>query len=187
MQEIVLALQEYILSAGPWGPVVYIVAMAIAIVVSPIPSSPLAIFAGAIFGWVWAFVWTMIGAILGALMAFYIARVFGRPIIEKFIFKDKLEEIENMLPEKHLTWGIFLLRLPPLPFFDAVSYAAGLTKISFRNFTIATFFGLIPLVFIFSYFGELATNLTYLSIAVIIISILFFLFIRCFTKNHTKY
>lgn len=180
MEEILLNLQGYIVSSGVWAPLVYVVIMIIAVVISPIPSSPLAILAGAIFGWKWAIFWTLLGALLGAIAAFYIARIFGRPIVEKFVSKEKLGRIEELMPEHKLTLAIFLLRLPPLPFFDAVSYAAGLTKISVWNFTIASFFGLIPLVFAFSYFGDTAINISHIAIVAIVMSILFLGFLKFF-------
>jgi len=186
MEEILSQMQNYIIEAGPWGPLVYVLAMVIAIVISPIPSSPLAILAGAIFGWTEAFILTMIGAVGGAIIAFYIARMFGRPIVEKLISPSRLAEIEEMMPERHLALAIFFLRIPPLPFFDAISYAAGLTKISFRSFTIATFFGLIPIVFTLSYFGGMAFSTTNLTIIVLAVTVIFFIFLRYYYKNRLK-
>lgn len=179
MEEIVLHIQDYISTAGVFAPIAYIVAMIVAIVISPIPSSPLAIFAGTAFG-VWpAFVYTMIGANVGAAIAFYIARRFGRPFVEHLVKKKDLEHVESKLQEHHLTFTIFTLRLLPLPFFDAVSYAAGLTKISFRNFIFATIFGLIPLSFIFSYFGDVfSKNLLTLGGLVVGAVLIFFVVLK---------
>lgn len=175
--------EQYVINAGIWGPVVYMLVMIIAIVVSPIPSSPLAIFAGTVFGLWWGMLWTMIGAILGAVIAFYIARIFGRPLVLRFISEKELSLVENKFPEHHIAWGIFFSRLLPTPFFDAVSYAAGLTHISLKNFFIATSLGLIPLVFVFTYFGNIfADNLIAISILVIVVTLVFFAFARIFYK-----
>lgn len=184
MEEIVSQLQNYVLETGAWGPLVYLLTMIVAIIISPIPSSPLAIFAGAVFGWLPAMILSLMGATIGAIIAFYIARHFGRPLVLKLVSPKKIVDIEKLMPEQKLTWAVFLLRIPPLPFFDAVSYAAGLTKISFKNFTIATFFGLIPLIFVLSYFGEIVNNLTYLIVAVIVIAIFVFLSYKFFHRKH---
>jgi len=176
--------EQYVLDAGVLGPIVYITVMIIAIVVSPIPSSPLAIFAGTVFGLWWGMLWTMIGAVLGAVIAFYIARILGRPLVLRFVSKKELNAVEQRFPEHHIAWGIFFSRLLPLPFFDAVSYAAGLTRISIKNFFLATAFGLIPLVFIFSYFGNIfADNLVAVSVLVIVVTLLFFVFAKIFYKR----
>jgi uncharacterized membrane protein YdjX (TVP38/TMEM64 family) len=183
MQGIVLQLQNYVLSAGIWAPAVYIFVMIIAIVASPIPSSPLTIFAGIVFGWMEGFALSLFGATIGAIIAFYIARWLGRPLVEKLVVPRKLAKIERMLPDQKLTFAVFILRILPLPFFDAISYAAGLTKIKFKNFLIATFFGLMPLTFVLSYFSELANNLVYFTLVVLLATFLFLFFIEKRAKN----
>jgi len=187
MESILTGLEQYVLDAGPWGPIVYIFIMIIAIVVSPIPSSPLAIFAGTVFGLWWGMLWTMIGATAGAMIAFYIARIFGRPVVRKFVPEKELAAVEDQFPEHHIAWTIFFLRLLPLPFFDAVSYAAGLTHISMQKFFTATVFGLIPLVFIFTYFGDIfADNLVAVTSLVLFVTLIFFIFAKIFYKRQKK-
>jgi len=54
-----------------------------------------------------------------------------------------------------------------------VSYAAGLTPVSFRGFFFSTVFGLIPLVFLFSYAGDIfMENIISVSVAIVLVSIL---------------
>jgi len=185
MQEIVFNLQDFVLGAGAWAPVVYIFLMITAIVISPIPSSPLAIFSGTVFG-IWeGMFWTMIGSVIGATIAFYIARIFGRPLILKLVPKKRLDNIEKRFSEGNLVVVIFLLRLVPLPFFDAVSYAAGLTKVSFKGFFVSTVLGLIPLVFIFSYTGDVfAGHFFTASIPIVVLSIVFLIFASIWYKKH---
>lgn len=184
MEDILFNIQNYISGAGIWGPIVYILAMVIAIVIAPIPSSPLAIFAGNVFGVWFGMLLTMIGATLGATIAFYIARFFGRPIVVKFVSKEKLEKVEHYFSERNLVFAIFLLRLVPLPFFDAVSYAAGLTHVSFRGFALSTVFGLVPLVFLFSYTGDVFTeNIVAVSIIIILVSIILPVLVPFLYKN----
>lgn len=51
-----------------------------------------------------------------------------------------------------------LSRLIPFVSFDIISYAAGLTVISYWRFALATFIGIIPSSFLLAHFGrELAT------------------------------
>lgn len=173
MEQYLGEIQTYITSAGIWAPVIYVFAMALAVVFSPIPSSPLAIFAGVAFGWFKGMALTLLGATLGAAIAFLIAKKFGRLIVLKILGAEKLEKIDKLLPENRLTLAVFLLRLPPLPVFDAVSYAAGLTKIHFKNFSIATFFGLIPITFALSYYGESIKSIASLLTGIAFISVAF--------------
>jgi uncharacterized membrane protein YdjX (TVP38/TMEM64 family) len=49
---------------------------------------------------------------------------------------------------------VFLSRLLPVFSFDVISYGAGLTKMSLKKFALSTFFGMIPLTFVYNYFGS---------------------------------
>ena len=184
MEEIILQMEQYVISAGPWGPVVYVFMMIVAVVIAPVPSSPLAIFAGTVFGTWWGFLWTMIGSLIGSMIDFWIARRFGRPVVVKLVSEKKLSSIEKKFSEHNLIATVFVLRLLPLPLFDAVSYAAGLTHMSIRGFTVATVFGLMPLIFLFSYMGDLLSeNLMAFIAAVVALSISIFVFARIY-YNH---
>ena len=184
MEDIIFQMEQYVVSVGSLGPIVYMLMMIIAIVFAPIPSSPLAIFAGTVFGLWWGTLWTIIGASVGALIAFFIARKFGRPFVVKILSEKKLSEIEARFSERNLVLTVFLLRLLPLPLFDAVSYAAGLTHISVRGFTFATITGLLPLSFLFSYAGDLLSeNIFLFSLGVITFSLLLVILLKTY---HTR-
>jgi uncharacterized membrane protein YdjX (TVP38/TMEM64 family) len=62
---------------GVLGPLALIGLMVLAIVVSPIPSGPIAVAAGALYGTLWGGAITVAGALLGALIAFGSARYLG--------------------------------------------------------------------------------------------------------------
>ena len=56
-------------------------------------------------------------------------------------------------------WGmyaVFVGRLVPGIAFDVISYAAGLTRMKFRNFIAATALGIFPQTFLYSYLGRQA-------------------------------
>ena len=53
---------------------------------------------------------------------------------------------------------VFVTRLLPFVSFDAVSYAAGLSPLSFWRFALATLAGIVPASFLLAHFGaELAS------------------------------
>ena len=58
---------------GAWGPLAVIALMILAILVSPIPSAPNAMAAGAAYGHGWGTLYVLIGAEAGALAAFSLA------------------------------------------------------------------------------------------------------------------
>lgn len=144
--------KNLISSFGPVAPIVYICIMALAIIISPIPSLPLDAMAGAMWGPLLGTLYSLIGAEIGAIIAFLIARYIGKDAIERILHKDIT--FCKQCSENHLTWFILGMRLLPIFQFDIVSYGAGLTNISLKRFAIATFIGMIPATFLFSYFGE---------------------------------
>jgi uncharacterized membrane protein YdjX (TVP38/TMEM64 family) len=145
-------IKEWLAAKGAFAPFVYIITMALAVIVSPIPSLPLDIAAGAFFGPFLGTVYSVIGALGGAVVSFLLARYLGREFIERFLSGHI--NFCTECSDRFLTKVVFLSRLLPIVSFDVVSYGAGLTKMSLKNFTVATLFGMIPLTFVYNYFGS---------------------------------
>ncbi len=75
-------LQLWLQQMGIWAPVLYILIYSIA-TICILPSTPLNLTGGAIFGSVWGTVWTSIAAILAAVLAFGFSRTIGRSLVER--------------------------------------------------------------------------------------------------------
>jgi uncharacterized membrane protein YdjX (TVP38/TMEM64 family) len=145
-------IESWLVASGPLAPVLYVALMALAIIISPIPSLPLDIVAGAFFGPWLGTLYSLTGALIGACISFLMARHLGQAFIER-VLKSDIDfcvKCSNTV----LTKVVFISRLIPVVSFDVVSYGAGLTRMSLRRFALATFFGMIPLTFIYNYFGS---------------------------------
>ncbi len=151
------ALKPNITALGAWGPVAVIALMALAILISPIPSAPIALAAGAAYGHTWGTLYVLAGAELGALAAFGIARLVGHELLRHW-FGDRLAL--GWVGSQNMLMGIvFASRLLPFISFDLISYAAGLTVLSFWRFALATLAGVAPASFLLAHFGgEIATG-----------------------------
>lgn len=148
-------LTEAVRSLGLWGPVAVVVLMATAIVLSPLPSAPIALAAGMVYGTVWGAVMVVIGAEAGAVIAFLIARWLAFDVIQHWSKTDRI--MAYLSQEKSQFWlmvAVFASRLLPFVSFDAVSYVAGLTPLAFWRFALATLFGVMPVSFLLTYAGE---------------------------------
>lgn len=145
-------IQGILVRAGSLAPFLYMIIMALAVVVSPIPSVPLDVAAGVFFGPLLGTIYSAIGALGGAVASFLIARFLGREVLERFLggHINFCTKCSNRL----LTKVIFLSRLLPIISFDIVSYGAGLTKVSLKTFSVSTFLGMLPLTFVYNYFGS---------------------------------
>ena len=151
------ALKPNIAALGAWGPMAVIALMVLAILVSPIPSAPIALAAGAAYGHTWGTLYVLAGAELGALAAFGIARLVGHELLRHW-FGDRLAL--GWIGSQNMLMGlVFATRLLPFISFDVISYAAGLTVLSFWRFALATLAGVAPASFLLAHFGgEMATG-----------------------------
>jgi uncharacterized membrane protein YdjX (TVP38/TMEM64 family) len=149
------ALRAGIERLGAWGPAAIVALLAIAIVVSPLPSAPVAVVAGAAYGMVFGTALVVAGAVLGAVTAFLIARCLGFELIRRWSGAERvLAMLSRDRSQLWLMGAVFLSRLLPFISFDAVSYAAGLTPLTFWRFALATLAGVVPVSVALAYAGD---------------------------------
>ena len=137
------------------GPILYMFLMIIAILIVPIPTSPLVIIAGTIFGPFWGILYTLMAATIGAFIAFSISRFFLGAFIGRWLEHNKTYKKMSGKDNKNIIYLVFITRLMPQVSFDFVSYAAGLTSINIWVFALVTFIGMMPIVFLLTFFGYL--------------------------------
>lgn len=159
---------EYFMRSSPlWGPLIYAALMMGAVLIAPIPASPLAILAGSVFGPWKGMLYTLIAATLGALLAFFIARYFLGDLVRRHLKSYAWYQKIDHPDEWRIALAIAATRLMPHVSFDIVSYAAGLTRIRPSLFALATFLGMIPVVFLLSLFGAFVQP--YLEIVLLVL------------------
>lgn len=138
---------------GALGPIVYILLLASTIIFTPLPSVVVDIAGGLAFGTVLGTIYTLAGGMLGATINFYIARRLGRGFVERRLGQRAMAQID-MYAERMGAKLIFLTRLIPLFNFDWVSYAAGLTRMSYKSYAIASLLGMLLPVIGIVYVGD---------------------------------
>lgn len=160
--------------AGHLAPILYMTVMALAVVIPFIPTLPLDIAAGALFGPFLGTIYSAVGATAGAAVAFLIARNLGREFMERFLFGHV--NFCTQCSDRLLTKVVAISRLLPFVSFKVVSYGAGLTMMSLGAFSLATFLGMLPITFAYNYFRSaiLATSRgTILILGLLLVSFLF--------------
>jgi uncharacterized membrane protein YdjX (TVP38/TMEM64 family) len=143
---------------GPVGPLALIALLVIQAVVAPLPSPPLLMAAGFVYG-PWAgFAIGCFGLLLGASACFGLARTWGRPFAERFVSPQRLAAIDEHVSNRSggTLLALISLRVFMPPAFDAVSYGCGLVRVPFGWFALATALGEIPKVGSFTYIGAAA-------------------------------
>jgi uncharacterized membrane protein YdjX (TVP38/TMEM64 family) len=151
----IAGLRDYIVSFGLWAPVASCFLMVLQALVAPVPSFLITFANGLTFGVFWGWMLSVFGHVLAASVCFGISRALGRVPVEVLVGKAGLESADRWFAR----WGVYAVfagRLLPGVAFDAISYAAGLTNMRFRNFLAATTLGIVPQTFLYSYLGRKA-------------------------------
>ena len=153
------ALRDYILSYGAWAPVVSAALMVLQALAAFLPSFLLGLANGLAFGGFWGGMLSLVSAALAAAISFGIARAVGRTPVEALVGRESLGAADRWF-ERHGAYAVLVARLIPFVSFDAISYAAGLTRMGFWRFLGATTIGMAPATFVYSYLGERAPQYT---------------------------
>lgn len=171
----------WLASTGRLAPFLFMGVMALT-VATPLPSLPLDIAAGAFFGPWLGTLYSATGALGGALISFGLARFFGRGFIERLLSGHI--NFCTTCSDRLLTWVILGTRLVPVVSFDLVSYGAGLTKISLKRFCLATFLGMLPLTFVYNYFGSVFTVDRKMAVGFGILMVALFFLLPLWIERH---
>jgi uncharacterized membrane protein YdjX (TVP38/TMEM64 family) len=150
------AIKSYIQSYGSLSIVAFLVISAIRPLGVIIPVTILTIIAGSLYGPIYGFVLAMASILISSNVAFFISRYLGRSFVEKLL-KHRAEKI-NLKIEKSGFKIILIMRLSGVFPLDVVAYAAGLTKVKYRDFILATMLGVMPETFSFSFMGHNINN-----------------------------
>ncbi|BBU59584.1 MULTISPECIES: TVP38/TMEM64 family protein [Rhodobacterales] len=146
--------ETWVHAAGPWGPVAVVALMTAAVVASPIPSAPIALAAGAAYGHYAGAAYVALGSEIGAVIAFALARTLGRGTVERLLGHSADRGLFGS--QNALTLTVFVSRLLPFVSFDAMSYAAGLSRLHAWRFALATMAGILPASFVLAHVGSVA-------------------------------
>jgi uncharacterized membrane protein YdjX (TVP38/TMEM64 family) len=146
----VAALEAWIASAGPLGPLLYMAIYAVATVLF-LPGSVLTLAGGALFGPVWGTFYSLTGATVGAVAAFVIARYLASDWVSRKASGWTRQLIEGVESED---WRfVAFVRLVPLFPFNLLNYALGLTRIGISAYVVASYVFMLPGALAYTYLG----------------------------------
>lgn len=151
------AIKGYILSFGVWAPIISFLLMVFQSLIAPLPAFIITFANAGLFGWWQGAILSWSSAMVGAALCFWIAKYFGRDVVAKVASKGSLEKVDVFF-DKYGKYAVVIARLLPFISFDIVSYAAGLTSMSFWSFFWATGIGQLPATIVYSYVGGMLTG-----------------------------
>ena len=149
--------REFVASYGAYATLASFLLMIFQSVAAPLPAFLLTLANANLFGWWQGAILSWSSAMAGAAVCFFIARILGRDAAERLTSKAGIAQIDTFF-EKYGRNTILICRLLPFISFDIVSYAAGLTSLSFGSFFLATGIGQLPATIVYSYVGGMLTG-----------------------------
>ncbi len=118
-----------------------------------VPSLPLTLGAGFLWGPFWGVVFSITGATLGASVAFLISRyLIGNTVIEKYGY-GRWQWLKEKV-EKHGWKAVAFSRLVPIFPFPVLNYLFGVTPIPFLHYLWSTFTFMLPACIAYVAFGS---------------------------------
>jgi len=108
--------------------------------------------AGLVYGFIPALALMMISWLLSGLVCFAIGRSVARPLLDRWLGRERFERIEAKI-ERGGPKVLIAARLIPIFPFSLVSYAAGAARVPVWRFVWTTAVGYLPITAISVYFG----------------------------------
>ncbi|TVR97945.1 MAG: TVP38/TMEM64 family protein [Rhodospirillales bacterium] len=146
------ALAERLEGSGAWGPLLLAALMVLAVVLGPVPTVPITVATGFVYGPVLGTALAAGSALLGAMLAFAIARFAARDLVARLVGGHVA--LCRECSDRMLFWVVLISRLVPIVSFALVSYGAGLTAMSLRAFAVATLIGMLPMTVVYVSVGS---------------------------------
>ena len=128
--------------SGPWAPLTYVAAKAAATIVAPFSGVPLKAASGALFGLTGGVFYSLFGDVIGGCVCFLAARYVGWSTVERLTGHGRMSRVSGGIERGLGGWReLLFLRVTFPAVYNLLSYAAGSTRLPFRQYVAVTAFG----------------------------------------------
>ncbi len=146
------------IQSNPFAPLIFVIVYALAVTLV-VPASAFTLLSAPLFGFWGGLLLTIIGSNLGCHLSYFLAKLLGKDIVTKFIKSGSFIETAQKKAQDNGFVFMMYARLIPLFPFAGVNYLSGVLGIRYRDYTIATFFGMLPGSAVYVYLGYSASNI----------------------------
>jgi uncharacterized membrane protein YdjX (TVP38/TMEM64 family) len=128
--------------SGAWAPLTYITAKAASTIVAPLSGVPLKAASGALFGLTGGVFYSLFGDVIGGSVCFLAARYVGWNTVERLGGDGRMARLNRVIDRGLGGWReLLFLRITFPAAYNLLSYAAGSTRLPFRQYLAVTTFG----------------------------------------------
>lgn len=153
---------EWIENAGALGLIVFFI-LYVVVTVLMLPGVILTLGAGVVFGVVKGSLLVSLSSTVGATAAFLIGRYIARSWVEGRIESHAILQAMDKAVGKEGWKIVGLTRLSPIFPYNVLNYAFSLTRVSLRDYVVASWIGMMPATVLYIYIGSLAGSLAELG------------------------
>ena len=160
------ALEEWIETFGAWGPLAIVVGEVLQVLAAPVPGQVVGVVAGYLYGVFWGTLLCMAGLALGTALAIWLARLLGRPLVERLASEELLTRIDNYAQRRGALTFFLIFLLPFLPD-DICCFVAGLSPLRISELMVLAIVGRAPGLIVSTLIGSQARNLSWSQLTLI--------------------
>ena len=138
--------REWIEGFGVWGVIVFVAIRILQTVVKFIPTEPIEIGAGLVWGWFGGLLLCLLGNIVGSVIILLMTRRIGPRILRIFRLENKLQSMRFLQDREKRNRLLFIFYLVPGTPKDTMTYFVGLTDMNMAEFLILSSIARIPAI-----------------------------------------
>ena len=131
---------------GVWGIIVFVAIRILQTVVKFIPTEPIEIAAGLVWGWFGGLMLCLLGNIIGSVIILILTRRIGIRILRIFRLENKLQSMRFLQDREKRNRLLFIFYLVPGTPKDTMTYFVGLTDMNRIEFMILSSIARIPAI-----------------------------------------
>jgi uncharacterized membrane protein YdjX (TVP38/TMEM64 family) len=162
---------------------IFIGLQALQVVAAPVPGEVTGFAGGMLFGAGGGILYSTIGLTLGSWLAFVLARLAGRPLVERMVQKETIKRYDYIMKHKGQFLAFLMFLIPGFPK-DYLCYLLGLGHMGQREFLVVSttgrLFGTVLLTVEGSFFRDKRYGMFF---TVLGLSIIMILFVMVYRKN----
>jgi uncharacterized membrane protein YdjX (TVP38/TMEM64 family) len=175
--------RSWVATFGMMGPLIIILAMMAQMFLFIVPNVLLMMIAIICYGPIWGSIITLIGVFAASSLGYWIGCNLSPVTLSKFVSEKNQKKIGDFIS----SYGVTAIMITRLSSFsnDALSFVAGLLKMSYKRYILATLTGITPLVILLAIFGKNG-NIEWGLIIISAVSLLFLIGYIIYDKRKKK-
>ena len=144
---------QYVRQFGFWGPLVVVLIMTVQMFLIVVPSWLLMIISVLAYGPWWGGLLCVVAVFVASTVGYTIGMGLSEASLTKLVGERSEKKLEHTV-NKYGSGAVVLFRLAPFLSNDAISFVAGMLKMGYLRFILATLAGIIPLTVLIAFFSQ---------------------------------